>query len=157
MCCNAHCCICVDYQYQSVAINPCHKYGVHIFIYLHIYIGILQISSCRKCSCQQSSWLTQTSFLPFHYYTSPLRKKTEVAKHNCSVTDKTESSEICTIGVTRQCRDEKVMLGRVETEEQCFQATKTVCTVNTVNVQAQKCNYQYQPRWPVIALLSLYN
>lgn len=90
--------------------------------------------------------LHKPHFLPFHYYTSPLRKKTEVAKHNCSVTDKTESSEICTIGVTRQCRDEKVMLGRVETEEQCFQATKTVCTVNTVNVQAQKCNYQYQPR-----------
>ena len=72
--------------------------------------------------------------------------KYEHPKHNCSVTDVVEKTEVCTPAVETKCSGEELEIKRVLDTEQCYIVTRTVCSVSTESIDNQVCTYSYKPR-----------
>ena len=102
--------------------------------------NIVQVSSLPA--------LQELHYLQNNQYQSPLRysQTQAVSRHACDVIDKNVSSDVCSVSVSRYCRNEIVDIGELVTKEQCHDAVKTVCTVLTDSVQFHRCRYQYHTR-----------
>merc|ERR1712001_215909 len=72
--------------------------------------------------------------------------KYEHPKHNCSVTDVVEKTEVCTPALKTKCTSEELEIKRVLDTEQCYIVTRTVCSVSTETIDNQVCTYSYKPR-----------
>ena len=72
--------------------------------------------------------------------------KYEHPKHNCSVIDVVEKTEVCTPAVETKCSGEELEIKRVLDTEQCYIVTRTVCSVSTESIDNQVCTYSYKPR-----------
>merc|ERR1712088_361884 len=72
--------------------------------------------------------------------------KYEHPKHNCSVTDVVEKTEVCTPALKTKCTSEELDIKRVLDTEQCYIVTRTVCSVSTETIDNQVCTYSYKPR-----------
>merc|ERR1712001_207332 len=72
--------------------------------------------------------------------------KYEHPKHNCSVTDVVERTEVCTPALKTKCSSEELEIKRVLDTEQCYIVTRTVCSVSTETIDNQVCTYSYKPR-----------
>merc|ERR1719266_1188698 len=70
----------------------------------------------------------------------------EHPKHNCSVTDVVEKTEVCTPAVETKCSGEELEIKRVLDTEQCYIVTRTVCSVSTEMIDNKVCTYSYKPR-----------
>merc|ERR1712172_351167 len=70
----------------------------------------------------------------------------EQPKHNCSVLDVVEVAEVCTPALATECTP--IELGRksIKEVEQCYTATRTVCTESTEVIDNEVCTYSYQPK-----------
>jgi len=79
-----------------------------------------------------------------HHY--PSLSPYEKTKHNCSVEETIEEAQVCTPDLEIECVDESTAIKTVINKEQCYTATRTVCTETAEEIDNEVCEYKYQNR-----------
>jgi hypothetical protein len=70
----------------------------------------------------------------------------EQPKHNCSVVDVVEPADVCTPTIAKSCADVTLDIKLIESVEQCYTVTRTVCTESIEIVPNEVCSYSYEPK-----------
>merc|ERR1712165_240958 len=70
----------------------------------------------------------------------------EQPKHNCSVVDVVEPADVCTPTIAKSCADVTLDIKLIESVEQCYTVTRTVCTESIEIIPNEVCSYSYEPK-----------
>merc|ERR1712200_303256 len=70
----------------------------------------------------------------------------EQPKHNFSVLDVVEISDVCTPALDTVCTPIELSRKSIKDVEQCYTVTRTVCTESTEEIDNEVCSYSYQPK-----------
>ncbi|XP_040574512.1 uncharacterized protein [Lepeophtheirus salmonis] len=69
----------------------------------------------------------------------------ETPKHNCTVQDVTESTEVCTPALETSCETVELPIQTIVDKEFCYISTRTVCTESIEEIEI--CTYDYQKKY----------
>merc|ERR1712106_906100 len=67
-------------------------------------------------------------------------------RQNCSVVSEMKTVEVCTPSLQTTCTMVKLSVKTIKDQEQCMNITRTICSVNTEEIEEEMCVHTYQSK-----------